>query len=136
MVCVGDTVTTMGVMIVTTADADVLPSALATALTVTCAGLGTAPGAVYNPPDVIVPHPAPVQPAPVTLHVTAVLGVPVTVALNSCCPPVISCAVCGETLTVITLLIITVALPCLVGSATEVAITFTKFGLGAVAGAV
>jgi hypothetical protein len=39
-------------------------------------------------------------------------------------------------LTAIRVLIITVALPCFVGSATEVAITFTKDGLGAVAGAV
>jgi hypothetical protein len=43
---VGDMATVMGERIVTMAEAAVCPSALAVAVTVTCAGLGTMPGAV------------------------------------------------------------------------------------------
>jgi hypothetical protein len=63
-----------------------LPLALAeatlTAVTVTLWAAGMAEGAVYNPLPEIVPV-APAPPVmPFTCHKTAVLAVPVTVALN------------------------------------------------------
>jgi len=62
-------------------------SAAEVAVTLTCGGPGTAAGAVYNPPELIVPQAFPVQPAPVTTQVTLVFVEPVTVALNCCCLP-------------------------------------------------
>jgi hypothetical protein len=67
---------------VTVALADLLVSAAEVAVTLTSAGLGTFPGAVYKPVEVIVPQAKPVQPAPVTLQMTPVFVDPVTVALN------------------------------------------------------
>jgi hypothetical protein len=78
----GETLTTTGGTIVTVALADLLLSAADVAVTVTSAGLGTVPGAVYKPVDEIVPHAAPVQPDPARLQVTLVFVEPVTVALN------------------------------------------------------
>ena len=78
----GETVTWIGMKIVTAADADVTPSAVDVAVTVTFAGVGTVSGAVYRPAVVMVPHAEPAQPEPVTLQVTLVIAVPVTVALN------------------------------------------------------
>jgi hypothetical protein len=46
MALVGDIATTTGIMIVTVAEADVTPSSVAVAVTVTWAGFGTVPGAV------------------------------------------------------------------------------------------
>jgi hypothetical protein len=66
------------------ADPDFVVSAWDTAVTVTVAGLGTAEGAVYSPEVEIVPTD---EFPPVTLfacQVTAVLEVPVTVAVNCC----------------------------------------------------
>ncbi len=78
MALVGDMVTETGRITVTVAEAAVSPSALAVAVTVTCGGLGTTLGAVYSPVEETVPHAAPEQPAPVTLHVTPVVVVFVT----------------------------------------------------------
>ena len=75
-------VTTTGGMMVTIADADFVLSAFEVAFTVTCAGLGIVPGAVYSPPELIVPQALPVQPAPAKLQVTFVSVVPVTAAVN------------------------------------------------------
>jgi hypothetical protein len=63
---------------VTVADADFAVSAWEVAVTVTCAGFGTAPGAVYSPLLEIVPFAAP----PATPQVTAVFELPVTVAVK------------------------------------------------------
>ena len=52
------------------------------AVTETCAGLGIAAGAVYKPPDEMVPQVAPEQPVPLKLQFTLVLDVPATVAVN------------------------------------------------------
>jgi hypothetical protein len=124
MVLFGDTVTTVGTIIVTVADADFVWSALDVAVTVTFAGLGIAFGAVYNPPAVIAPHPVPKQPAPCTVQVTLDVLVPVTVAVNCCCSPVPTRAVCGETLTTTGGRMVTAADADLVWSAVEVAVTF------------
>jgi len=83
-----------------------------------------------------VPQVAPLQPAPERLQVTAVLVVPVTVAVNCCCAPVTTLAAVGETETATGAAIVTVAEAALVGSAWEVAVTLTVEGLGTDAGAV
>ena len=58
-------------------------------------------------------------------HVTPVLDVPATVAENCCVCDPFRKAVTGETETVTVGLRVTVALAVFVGSATEVAVTFT-----------
>jgi hypothetical protein len=57
-------------------------SACDVAVTVAVTALGITEGAVYSPLALIVPHGAAVQLE--TLHVTAVLEVPLTVAVNCC----------------------------------------------------
>jgi hypothetical protein len=76
--------TTMGGTIVTVAEADLDESAVDFAVTVTCAGLGMVFGAVYSPVEVMVPHALAEHPAPATLHVTLVVVLPVTEAVNCC----------------------------------------------------
>lgn len=78
------------------------------------------------------------QPIPLTLHVTAVFEVPVTFAEKCCCPPVASTTSFGETLTetVAGEPILTVALVLTVTSASDIAVTVTVAGEGAVGGAV
>jgi hypothetical protein len=49
----------------------------------------------------MVPQVAPLHPVPTTVHVTPVLLVPVTVAVNCCCAPVGTVAVSGEMFTAI-----------------------------------
>jgi hypothetical protein len=66
------------------ADPDFVVSAWDTAVTVTVAGLGTAEGAVYSPEVEIVPTDEFPPVTPFTCQVTAVLEVPVTVAVNCC----------------------------------------------------
>jgi hypothetical protein len=80
---VGEIVTPTGGTIVTDAVPDLVGSAADVAVTTTSAGLGTAAGALYKPPLVIVPHAAPLQ-LPLTLQVTAVLVEFFTVAVNCC----------------------------------------------------
>jgi hypothetical protein len=72
----------------------------------------------------------------VTLHDTAVFVVPVTVAVNCWLPPIVTWAPGGAMLTDIAWTMLTVALPALVESATEVAVILTWFGVGTVPGAV
>jgi hypothetical protein len=79
-------------------------------------------GAVYRPVELIVPPPAPWT----TDHVTAVLGVPVTVAVNCTLPPDITVAVDGLTVTEMTGFTVTVAVPDRLGSAWLVARTVKK----------
>jgi hypothetical protein len=83
-----------------------------------------------------VPHAAPLQPAPETLHVTAVLAVPVTLAVNTWVAPVFTFAELGDTETAIADNTVTVADADLVASACAVAVTVTVGGFGTVAGAV
>jgi hypothetical protein len=82
------------------------------------------------------PQALPEQPLPVTVQVTLMLEVPPTVAVNCWVFPVTTCALLGETLTMIACRIVTTALLDFVASMTEVAITFTCAGLGTVPGAV
>jgi uncharacterized spore protein YtfJ len=79
---VGEIVTATGATIVTEATADFVGSATEVALTDTCAGLGTAAGAVYCPVEDIVPQADPVQPLPLTLQLTALFVVLAIVAVN------------------------------------------------------
>ena len=75
---------------------------------------------------------------PLTLHVTEGFEVPVIAAENCCCPPVPSTTWFGDTVTetVEGETIVRMALAVAVTSASEVAVTFTVDGEGAVAGAV
>ena len=82
------------------------------------------------------PHAAPEQPAPVTLQLTPVIGVPLTLAVNCRLAPAVTCAELGEMLTAIFCAIVTVAVLDFVESATDVAVTKTKEGFGGVGGAV
>jgi hypothetical protein len=121
---------------VTPAVADFVGSATDVAVTDTCAGLGTAGGAVYRPLVEIVPQAAPLQPLPATLHETAVFVFPVTVAVNCWWPPMRSCTVVGEIDMATGATMVTVAVLDLPGSATEVAVRDTCGGLGTAVGAV
>jgi hypothetical protein len=76
---VGEIVTATGGMIVIEAVADFVGSATEVAVTDTCAGLGTADGAVYRPLEDIVPQAAPPHPM---LQVTAVFVVLITIVVN------------------------------------------------------
>lgn len=86
----------------------------------------------------IVPQEFPTQPDPLTLQVTAVLTVPVTVALNCCCPFTTSGAKAGETVTPTfgCAWIVTEAFPGFAVTKTAMAVTVTLLGLGTLAGAV
>src|SRR5713101_7416141 len=123
------------VVTVTVAFADLLVSACAIAVTVTVAGLGTVAGAVYRPAVEIVPTVEFPPVTPFTCHVTAVLLLPVTVAVNCCVVLTTTDALVGEMLTP-TVVRVTVALADLVVSACDTAVTVTVFGLGTAAGAV
>src|SRR5947209_18769340 len=67
-------------VIVTVAEPEWELLACEVAVMVTCAGFGTKAGAVYKPELEIMPLAAP----PVTLHVTAALELPETLAVNCC----------------------------------------------------
>lgn len=82
---VGEIEISMLVSNVTLAEADLVGSAFDVAVTVTMLGIGIEVGAVYSPVAVITPQELLAQPAPVTLHVTAVFVLPVTWAVNCCC---------------------------------------------------
>jgi len=116
--------------------ADLVGSATEVAVTDTCGGLGTTDGAVYSPLADIVPQVAPVQPLPATLQDTAVFIALVTVAVNCWWPPVSSCVVTGEIVTVTGGTIFTDAVADFVGSATDVTVTDTCGALGTADGAV
>jgi hypothetical protein len=74
-------------VIVTCAVADFVGSSIKVAITVTAAGEGTAAGAVYEPPDVIVPTVALPPATPSTRHVTPELLCAFdTVAVKSSAP--------------------------------------------------
>ena len=83
-----------------------------------------------------VPHADWLQPLPCTLHVTAVLFVPVTVAWNCCVVPNVTKALLGVTVTTIGRTTVTTADADFDGSADAVAVTVTFGLLGTEAGAV
>jgi len=116
--------------------ADLVVSAAEVAVTVTSAGFGTVDGAVYQPVEEIVPHEAPVQPVPVTLHITLVFVDPVTVAVNCCVSPATTSALVGEIFTAIAGTSVTVAVANSAGATTEATLTVTCAGVGIVVGAV
>lgn len=115
---------------------DFVGSASEVAVMLTAAGLGMELGAVYKPPELIVPHALPEHPAPLTLQVTVVSVVPVTTALNCCFVPMTTRADCGETLTATGGAIVTVADDDFELSAFEVAVTITCAGFGTFDGAI
>jgi hypothetical protein len=67
---------------VTVAEADLVGSATVVAFTLIVKDEGTLAGEIYNPLGKILPHAVPLQPAPVTLQITAVFEAPVTLAEN------------------------------------------------------
>jgi hypothetical protein len=72
-------------------------SACKVAETVTVSALETVEGAVYKPVASIAPQVLPLHPVPAILQLTAVLLVPVTVAVNCCVAPATTVTVAGET---------------------------------------
>ena len=72
--------------IVTVALANLVGEATDVAVTVTLAEAGMLAGPVYKPEVEIDPQDEPEQPVPETVHFTAVFVVPVTFAVNCCCP--------------------------------------------------
>ena len=80
---VGLTVTVIGGSSVMVAVPSAVLLAALVAVTVTVCAVVTVAGAVYNPPLLTVPAPV----AGLIVHVTAVLLVFVTVAVNCCVPP-------------------------------------------------
>jgi hypothetical protein len=78
---------------VTVAEADARGSSSETANTVTCGGVGTVAGAVYNPVAEMVPFAEP----PATLHTTLVLNVSVNAAVNCCVWLMTTFAIVGVT---------------------------------------
>lgn len=134
----GEMLTPICSVMVTLALPDLVESAADVAVTVTNGGLGAEDGAVYRPVVLIVPHDEPMQPTPLSPHVTDVLLDPVTVAVNCCFAPAPTAGSLGETLTLMEPgdPIVTVAEPDTAPFMSEVAVTVTVFGLGAVPGAV
>jgi hypothetical protein len=119
---------------VTVAVAVLLVSATDVAVTVTLDWFVTVAGAVYRPVVSIVPQAAPPA-VQLTSHVTAVFGLPAMEALNCCvCAPP-SVADCGDT-EIVSGFNVTTAVPDLVLSTTEVAITVTVEVVVTTAGAV
>src|SRR6185437_5835018 len=95
-----------GTCSVTVAEADFVGSAWETAVTETVAGLGTADGPRYRPSfevpgTVVETRPTVELPplTPLTCQVTAVLVLPLTVAVNCCNANVAKVAVVGEMVT-------------------------------------
>src|SRR5260370_41884729 len=120
---------------VTTADADCDVSACAVAVTFTVVGFGTVAGAVYKPAE-IVPQADPMQPAPLTVHVTPRFELPRTWARNCRCAPLVNNAVVGEIVIDTGVTMLTCAEADLIVSACDFALTVTTDGLGTLAGAV
>jgi hypothetical protein len=114
------------------------------AVTITVAGVGTLLGAIYviAVPEALVvpdkvPHVAPLQPAPLSVHVTPLFCASfATVAVKLCPCPVCTVAAVGATLTPTAVVTVIVAAHTFVPSATEVAVNVTVAGFGAPAGAV
>jgi hypothetical protein len=136
----------LAVVTVIVAEAVFVPSATEVAFNVTVAGVGTLPGAVYvtaEPEALVVgetvPQAAPLQPVPVTVHVTPLLAESLaTVAVKACVPFTVTLAVVSDKVTVIgaaAVVTVIVADADFVVSATDVAFSVTVAGLGTAAGA-
>jgi hypothetical protein len=114
-------------------------SARLAAVSKTFAGAGKICGAVYVPDESTVPQASPEHPLPETLHIARRSGFPEesTVAVNGRDAPNSTAAVCGETMTEISLVIVT-GEPAerWAVSAALVALTDTVAGWGRIAGAV
>jgi hypothetical protein len=82
----------------TTEDALAVASATLTAVTVTL-GFGVDAGALYSPPEEIVPVTVFPAVTPFTSHETAEFFVPVTIAVNCCVGPAEGETLLGETVT-------------------------------------
>jgi hypothetical protein len=149
VVDVGDSVTMItgpaGVTVIVAA-ADFVPSATDVAVSVTFAGVGTVPGAVYvtAAPDALlvvesVPQVDPLQP-PDKAQVTPLVALSfATAAVKFALAPTITLAVVCDRATLIgAAAAVTVIAPdeTFVPSATDVAVTVTLGGLGTLAGAV
>jgi hypothetical protein len=108
------------------------------AINTTVPGAGRICGAVKTPAELTKPQVIPEQPSPLTVHITAELGWPadVTLASNTCSAPSSTAEPDGEISTVKSLVIVTIALPTLVPSATLDAWSVTVAGLGSICGAV
>src|SRR5277367_1341747 len=87
----------MSLVIVSSAVADFVVSASLVAVTCTIADAGRSAGAVYVPPDVIVPVAEAPPGTPFTLHVTLLFVVFVTVAVSVCELPSSTAALVGVT---------------------------------------
>jgi hypothetical protein len=127
----GVTVTATAGFNVTIATAILVVSATLVAVIVTIVWVATVAGELYNPPLVIVP-----APLGLTVHVTAVLLEPVTLALNCNDCEATSVPVVGETETATGGFKVTIAAADFVVSATLVAVTVTTVWAATVAGAV
>jgi len=112
-------------------------SATLVTVTVTVLGVGTVPGAVYSPLSEMVPKVEFPLLTWFTLHVTAVLLVPVSLTVNCWVFPLAGVAFAGETLIETDAAVtVTFADADLVVSATLVAVTVTVLGVGTALGAV
>ena len=123
---------------VTVAEPDFVLSATEIAVIVTVSCAGTVAGAVYSPPDVIVPTVALPPVTPLTCQVTEVSVALATVAVNCCVPePACRVTVAGETVTetgCAGAVIVRSAEPDTVLSATDTAVIITVAGDGTVPG--
>ena len=100
------------------------------------AGLGTVAGAVYRPPELMVPHSVPEQPGPEALHETALFWVPETVAWNCSVPSTATKVFVGVTRITSGRMMVATTDADFVLSALEVAFTVICAGEGTTAGAV
>ena len=99
----------VGAVMVAIAPALFVVSAALVAVTVTAAGEGSAAGAPYNPLDETVPTVEFPPGTPFTLHVTAVLEVPLTLAVNWCVWETITDALAGDRVTETGIVIVALA---------------------------
>jgi hypothetical protein len=125
-------------VIVTFADPETAELTALVAVTVTMLGKGTALGAVYTPPGVIVPTVLFPPGTLFTLQFTAELDRFVTVAKKACDVLVVTLTVAGETVTLgcDAAMTVTCAVAKALGLAWLVAVTATVAGIGTTAGAV
>jgi hypothetical protein len=132
----GVTDTPTGAVIVSDAEPDCAGSMTDTAVTVTVVGIGAFTGAEYAPADEIVPTVALPPAMPLTCQLTAELTVLPTVAVKVWRPmPAWTVALAGVTDTDTGGVMVSVAAPDCVGSATETAVTVTAAGDGTLVGA-
>jgi len=101
----------VGAVTVAIAPALFVVSAALVAVTVTAAGEGTEAGAAYTPLEETEPRVEFPPGTPFTLQVTAVLEVPLTVAVNCCVWETITEALAGDRVTETGIVIVALACP-------------------------